>query len=179
MIPRLTIQAFDRFLASRQLRWEAVAIGGSALALLGLIDRPTRDLDVLEPPLPEELVLAGRDFALTLRESGEHLADDWLNNGPASLADVLPTGWRSRLQSLFEGESLLLLTLGRQDLIKSKLFALCDRGTDLADCLALRPSREEVEEALPWVAEQDAHHGWPAHVETTLMDLARRLGHGV
>lgn len=179
MLPRPTIQAFDQFLTARQLRWEAVAVGGSALALLGMVDRATRDLDVLEPPISDEVARAAKEFAAECRASGEHLADDWLNTGPAQLADILPVDWRSRLQPLFDGESLRLRTLGRGDLLKTKLFALCDRGTDLSDCMAFRPSRAEVEEALPWVADQDTHPGWPAHVESTLQNLLKRLGDGV
>ncbi len=30
-----------------------------------------------------------------------------------------------------------------------------------------------------WVVQQDANPDWPAHVETILLDLARRCGHGL
>ena len=73
------------------------------------------------------------------------------------LGDVLPAGWRERVQRIFDGQVLVPSTLGRPDLLKSKLFALCDRGTDL----------------------QDGNELWPAHVRATVADLARRLGHGV
>ena len=73
----------------------------------------------------------------------------------------------------------MLHSLGRADLLKTKLFALCDRGTDLPDCVALAPTAAELAEALPWVAFQDANPDWPAHVAATLADLGRRLGHGV
>jgi hypothetical protein len=93
------------------------------------------------------------------------------------LGDVLPPGWRVRVQLAYEGAAVRLDTLGRADLLKTKLFALCDRGTDLADCLALAPTAAELSEALPWVAWQDANPDWPAHVGATLADLQRRLGH--
>ena len=41
--PRETLEAFDRFLADRTLRPDAVVIGGAALNLLGVISRPTKD----------------------------------------------------------------------------------------------------------------------------------------
>jgi hypothetical protein len=104
--------------------------------------------------------------------------DDWLNNGPMQLGEVLPDGWRLRVRVAYEGTAVRLDTLGRSDLLCTKLFALCDRGTDLADCLALAPSAEEIAETLPWVAYQDANVDWPAHVANTLADLQRRLGHG-
>jgi len=138
MLPRPTIEAFDRHLLGLGLRFEGVVIGGSALGLMGVIQRPTRD------------------FAKTQRKAGVDLLDDWLNNGPMQLGDVLPAGWRERVERIFEGQVLVLTTLGRSDLLKSKLFALCDRGTDL-------PGNEL----------------WPAHVRATVADLARRLGHGV
>jgi hypothetical protein len=73
----------------------------------------------------------------------------------------------------------VLDTLGRPDLLKTKLFALCDRGTDLSDCLALAPTTDELGEALPLLVLQDGNPDWPAHVEATVNDLKRRLSHGV
>jgi len=112
-----------------------------------------------------------------VREDGEVLDDGWLNNGPASLAGQLPAGWRNRLQSAFRGLAIELHCLGREDLLRSKLFALCDRGTDIGDCLALAPDETELRALLPWLEQQDAAPGWPAHVRATLAGLARRLGH--
>jgi hypothetical protein len=42
------------------------------------------------------------------------------------------------------GKKLRLQTLGRKDLLRVKLFALCDRGIDLGDFLALAPTEEEL-----------------------------------
>jgi hypothetical protein len=64
-------------------------------------------------------------------------------------------------------------------LLKTKLLALCERGTDLPDCIDLAPTVAEFAEALPRVAFQDANPDLPAHVAATLADLGRRLGHGV
>jgi hypothetical protein len=176
---RELLEAFDRYLADRRLRLDAVVIGGAALNLLGVIARATKDCDILDPPLPPSIVEAARSFAAELRRRGEGLQDDWLNNGPASRAAVLPPGWRDRLQPAFSGVAIQLRCLGREDLLRSKLFALCDRGFDLGDCLALAPTAEELRAILPWLEQQDGHPGWPAHVRATLADLGRRLGHGV
>ena len=46
MDPAETIPAFDAFLAARGLTFEAVIIGGSALVLLGVVQRTTDDCDV-------------------------------------------------------------------------------------------------------------------------------------
>jgi hypothetical protein len=68
---------------------------------------------------------------------------------------------------------------GREDLVRSKLFALCDRGIDLGDCLALAPKPDELRAILPWLEQQDGNPEWPAHARATLADLGMRLGHGV
>lgn len=179
MLPRPTLDAFDRYLRSVGLRFEGVVIGGSALGLMGVIQRATRDVDILVPELPQAIASAARDFAKAQRQTGVELVDDWINNGPLALGDVLPAGWRDRVQRIFEGAALVLSTLDRPDLLKSKLFALCDRGTDLSDCMALAPDPDELADCLPWLEVQDGNERWPAHVRATLADLARRLGHGV
>lgn len=179
MFPAEIIRRFDRYLAEKGLQLDAIVIGGAALALLGVISRPTRDCDILHPALPSEITKAAKDFAALMAEEGEPLDEDWLNNGPSSLTDVLPAGWRSQLQAVFRGEAISLHTLGRLDLLRSKLFGLCDRGLDLGDCVALAPTAEELREVLPWLQQQDANPHWPAHVEEVLADLGRRLGHGV
>ena len=179
MLPRPTIEAFDIHLAGLGLRLEAVVIGGSALALLGVSARPTRDFDILAPVLPPEIAEAARAFARAQRRLGVDLMDDWLNNGPMQVGEVLPKAWQLRTRPVFEGRALVLSTLGRADLLKTKLFALCDRGTDLSDCVALAPTAPELDEAVLWLAEQDANPEWPAHVKATIADLTRRLGYGV
>jgi hypothetical protein len=124
------------------------------------------------------VVAAARAFAAEVTVAGGKLKEDWLNNGPSSLAPLLPAGWEPRLQEAFRGQVLVLRSLHRSDLLKSKLFALCDRGLDLQDCVALAPTPAEIAEAATWLEPQDLHPGWPAHVRTTFGDLARRLGHG-
>lgn len=179
MKARATIEAFDRYLSDRDLRLDAVVLGGAALALLGIITRGTDDCDVMHPPLPPAVAAAARAFAVERTAMGEPLDDDWLNNGPASLAKALPAGWEDRLQPLFAGAAITLRSLGRADLLRSKLFALCDRALDLADCVALAPTRAELRALIGWVEQQDLNPDWPAHVRATFDDLARRLGHGV
>ena len=43
----------------------------------------------------------------------------------------------------------------------------------------MAPTTAELEEAEPWLSEQDANPMWPDHVHATLDDLRGRLGHGV
>src|SRR3569832_2884600 len=110
MRPRPTIEAFDRHLAALGLRLDAVVIGGSALALLGVTTRQTRDFDILAPELPREIADAAREFAQAQRRLGIDLMDDWLNNGPMQVGDVLPEAWQLRTRPVFEGRALVLTT---------------------------------------------------------------------
>jgi hypothetical protein len=43
------------------LRLEAIVVGGAALALLDVTDRPTRDVDIVHPELSEEIARSARD----------------------------------------------------------------------------------------------------------------------
>lgn len=101
MQPIETIRLFDAFLSERGLRFDAVVVGGTILNLLGIVSRPTKDCDVVSPTIPPSIADASRVFASETRARGEALADDWLNNGPISIIDVLPAGWKfgSRLRS--------------------------------------------------------------------------------
>ncbi len=179
MRPKETISGFDTFLAGRGISFEAVVIGGAALGLLGVVSRQTRDCDILHPKLPPTILDAAKAFSEIRTREGDLLAADWLNNGPSSLADALPPGWKDRLRPAYKGKAITLHCLGRIDLLRSKLFALCDRGIDLQDCLALAPTNAEFDEIRPWLEDQDANPDWPAHTRSTLDDLQRRLADGV
>lgn len=179
MKPKETIAAFDAHLARRDLELEAVVVGDAALCLLGIVDRATRDVDVLRPELPALVQEAAREFARMRQEQGDELQDNWLNNGPVSLAGDLSEGWETRTIEVFRGSAVILWTLGRTDLLGSKLCALCDRGIDLQYCLAMAPTRDELAEIEPWLVKQDANEEWPQHVRAVLEDLGQRLGHGI
>ncbi len=51
-------------------------------------------------------------------------------------------------------------------------------GEDLPDCVALKPSQEEIRDSLEWIQAQDRNPGWPNHVKKQLLKLASRLGYG-
>ena len=178
MKPQEILMEFDQCLADHGLEFEAVVIGGAALALLGVVIRETQDCDVLDPTIPENVAQAALEFGREALKKGHDLKEHWLNNGPESLKDVLPKDWRLRLEKLYFGKALKLHTLGRSDLLKSKLFAYCDRGQDLKDCIALNPSQKELDDALTWLKAQDANPGWPDHVEKQMAKLASRIRHG-
>ena len=177
MDAREIIPQFDEYLAARGLKLRAIVIGGAALQLLGIIARPTEDCDVLDPSLPGAILEAAAGFAKLHAADG--LRAEWLNNAPAALLRTLPSAWSARLQQLYSGAALELLTLGREDLLRSKLFALIDRNIDLPDCIALQPTREELLSILPWLCEQDSNDDWPRYVRVVLDQLAQELGYGL
>lgn len=178
MITREVLEAFDGFLSDRSLVFEGVVIGGAALILMELVRRATDDVDCLHPQIPAAIQVAALDFAGSAAASDFSLRKNWFNNGPASLTRDLPPGWLERTCPLFTGRALRLTTLGRLDLLRSKLFAFCDRQEDLDDCIALRPTSEELAEIEPWLLERDASPLWPEHVRRSLAALQQELQRG-
>lgn len=179
MRPKEILESFDVELVSKRITFSGIIIGGAALNLLGVVSRPTGDCDILSPEIPPEVLKLATEFALECRARGTPLRDDWLNNGPSSLTSLLQKGWSDRLQPAFSGKAINLKCLGREDLLCTKIFAFCDRGTDVDDCIALAPSIDELKNAIEWVILQDANPDWPKHVKNTTDALARRLGHGL
>lgn len=155
--------ALGEQLQARGVALELVVIGGSALLALGLISRPTRDVDVVgllrgdrlvDPrPLPEPLVAArdrvARDFGLP---------ENWLNPGPASLLDFgLPDGFLGRLESRGYGRVLRVHFASRFDQIHFKLYAMVDgtAGKHEADLRTLNPTSDELLDAARWTRTHD------------------------
>lgn len=85
--------------------------------------------------------------------------------------------WRNDLQPLYIGDSLVLKTLSRLNLIRTKFWAMCDRMRDLDDLIALDPTAKEIAMAVQWVIPLDANPGWQRHVETMALSLKERLHH--
>lgn len=169
------IEKFDQYLLQRNLRFHAVIIGGAALIAMGVINRKTKDIDCLFPEIPAEIKQASREFAIEYPNFD--LIDNWLNNGPSSLVNDLPGDWQDRLVTIYAGSSVVLQTLGRIDLLRTKLFALCDRLEDWPDCIALAPTAAELDTCLSWVADRDGNPYWAEHVKNTFIDLAERIGY--
>lgn len=156
----------DELALRRSPLYELCVVGGSALGLLGLIDRPTKDIDVVALAesegtvlslrhagvLPQPLVVAIAEVAVQLGIDGQ-----WLNNGPASLMDCgLPDGFESRLTSRRYGSQLRIHIASRADQICLKTYAAADvAGRHLTDLVALSPTGDEMSFAFAWVMQQD------------------------
>jgi hypothetical protein len=163
-------------LADRGQTAEIAVIGGGSLLLLGLIQRPTKDLDVVAmvragqytcaEPLPDFLVAAVHDVA---RVTG--LPEDWLNPGPSSLLDLgLPEGFERRVDSRRFG-GLTLHVASREDQICFKVYAGVDQGPrskHVTDLKHLRPSPEELSRAAAWCRTHDPSEGFAQQLALAL-----------
>jgi hypothetical protein len=164
------LQKLDETLLQRNIQRDLIVCGGTALLILDIIDRETRDIDVVSPELDAELKKAATEVARMLS-----LPDDWINDGPKSLASELLEGWRMRVKPLFQGKALTLHVLGRVDLVATKIYAFCDREDDFQDVLKLKPTTQELDEIYPWVLERDASSFWPERVFTCFARLRKSL----
>lgn len=161
------LSAVGERLAHANAPCSIVVVGGAAINLLRIVDRPTRDVDVLasagpaakriEPPnpLPEPLREA---VAAVAQDLG--LSSDWLNT---VVADQWRSGLPPGLADRIHWTSFGALTLGivdRIDLVFLKLYAAADQtgpeSVHFQDLLALRPTTDELERAADWVRTQDA-----------------------
>lgn len=165
-------------------RYELVVIGGSGLLALGVIERATRDIDIVAlradghlgtaDPMPEGLRAArdrvARDFSLPV---------EWLNAGPTDLLEFgLPTGFVDRLQRRDYGEGLVVHLASRFDQIHFKLYALVDQGPGKheADLRALAPTEAELIAAAKWSTSQDPSEGYALMLRQTLTHLGVEHG---
>jgi len=162
-----------------------VVCGGTALAALGLVNRTTKDVDVLaqaEEAKEGIKVLKIDEFPQWLKEAAETVGRDfglpegWLNLGPASqLESGLPERFEKRLVKRRYGKYLTVYFTGRTDQIFFKLYAAIDRDDyHVQDLLALKPTEKEMEEATKWVLTQDVSEGF----RLVLKDFLKRNGYG-
>lgn len=166
-------------LGHARARAEIVVIGDSALTILGLVERATRDVDVvalldggvLRPaePLPSALVDAREAVAADFGVSS-----GWLNAGPSDLLDFgLPDGFVERLGRREFGAALVVHLASRFDLIHFKLYALVDQGLGRheEDLRALEPTRRELLAAAAWACTHDPSEGFRQELSRALRYL--------
>jgi len=175
----LALRRVGELLAAAGEQFTIIIMGGAALNLLGVISRPTSDVDVLgvvpgdaagppysideaPRPWPDPLQRAVQDVARDMR-----LDTDWLNTRfQLGWRRDLPPGLMDRLEWRTYG-ALRVGLLSRRDLIYFKVLAAADRdpvssGTggrpskDARDLIALSPDEEELTAAAAWARAQDA-----------------------
>ena len=130
---REALELAGSYMEDRGITIEVVGIGGSALLLLGVIERPTQNLDliaVVESGTYLKLDELPPVLAETLDAVAAHLdlAPDWINTEPSDVMDHgLPIGFADRSVKETYG-SLTLHLASRFDQICLKLHATADRG---------------------------------------------------
>jgi hypothetical protein len=159
-------------------KFDLVVCGGSALIALDLVNRTTKDIDVIasiknkqmvDPePLPECLVKAAAKITNYL-----NLPKDWINTGPADLFRMgLPEGFFERLVPEEIGEHLAIHFISRIDQIYFKLYASVDRGGyHITDLMLLKPENEEILQAAKWTCLHDVSQGYLIMLKRLLKEL--------
>jgi hypothetical protein len=179
------LRSLGAVLERRGASYRVLAVGGSSLLLLGLLDRPTADLDVVgiaergryvkADPLPQRLVAAVEDVGRALE-----LDPEWLNARPASLMDFgLPEGLEGRLTVRRYG-GLEVHIPGRADHICFKLYAAVDQGPrskHFADLQDLEPSQDELLTAARWTITHDPSPGFRSQLIAALKELGLEVDH--
>ncbi len=177
------LSALGEILEAKGEFFAIVVVGGAALNLLGIVDRVTRDVDVIalgNPPnsdnptlqepsehLPPDLAAAA---ALVARDFG--LDADWLNTGPAlQWKQGLPPGLEVRVQWRRYG-NLNVGIVDRRDLVLFKLYAAADstgpESVHYQDLIALGPSANELNTARDWIKTQDASRNFHEVVDQVI-----------
>ena len=166
------LTAVGELLAADGESYAIVVLGGAALNLLGVIERATRDVDIVafasNPATPAKatLELPPQPLPPAFARAIETVASDfgldprWLNTGPdLQMKAGLPPGFQSRL----EWRRFAALVVGIAspiDLIAFKLFAAADGapgGRHVHDLVALNPTDRQLDKAAEWVKTQDAN----------------------
>lgn len=166
-----------------------VSCGGGALNLLGLINRPTTDLDIIGLAKVDTKSKLRIEFAKTLpprfseliAEIGRELRlrHDWLNLGPSVLLDFgLPPGFDERLVKKSYGECLTLFVISRLDQIHLKMFAAMDpkggrSDVHLSDLMDLEPDEKEAMLAVKWLLDRSSSDDF----KSKLKEVLERIGH--
>ncbi len=155
-------------LEERGERAGVLVIGGASLLLLGVIERPTADIDVVGYPSSDGYTKAEQlpDFLATaVRDVGDALGlgPTWFNSGPAGLVDFgLPPGLAGRVTIRTYG-TLDVHLPAHEDLVSFKLYAAVDQGErskHFADLRALAPTREQLLTAARWTRTHDPSPGF-------------------
>lgn len=154
-------------------------VGGASLLLLGVIERPTADVDTVGIRSPSGYTSADtlpEYFATAVRDVGDALGlgPAWFNSGPAGLIELgLPPGLEDRVTVRTYG-SLEIHLPAREDLVCFKLFAAVDqteRSKHFADLRALAPNPTELVSAARWTRTHDTSPGFLGELRRILVLL--------
>jgi hypothetical protein len=163
-----------------------VVCGGSALNVLNIASRTTRDIDVLATveETPKGVVLRHdrplpKGFCEVVAEVGRDLGldEDWLNMGPKDVLEVYgaPRGLTERWERREYGPSLTVYFVSRLDQVHLKLLAAADPKAEprhMEDLLIrIRPTTEEVRAAVTWLLDRKTSARFRSNVRRTVEAL--------
>ena len=160
-----------------------VVCGGTALSAMGLVNRTTKDVDVLgEIEFLKEKIVVKRikkfpswfDDAAKIIQRDFNLPNNWINTGPSAQVDSgLPDSFENRLIRKQYGSYLAIYFISRIDQIFFKLYASIDRGGyHVDDLFKLKPIEREIESASHWLLTQDVSEGF----KLILVDFLNKKG---
>lgn len=161
------LKELDDYLFDRSAPRALVIYGGAALISMGITQRATVDIDVFQPKL-DPILSEGIRFIAKKYLFDEH----WINSTGNAFVKELPEGWRSRTVEYFKGRSLTISTLGRTDMIFTKLLAELDRQEDMQDLKQLKPTKDELNFIrMPLLSLEDSSE-WRSKVREILNELS-------
>ena len=173
------LATLGQLLEERGEHFNLFAVGGGALQLIGLISRPTRDIDVIATVNDDQLVAIDA-LPAALRQAVEDTAivlglpAEWFNAGARSLMEFgLPVGALARAHRRQWG-GLTLYIADRRDQIFFKLYASVDQGPrskHFEDLQRLQPTAEELLAAAAWARTHDTSDGFRDELRGALRSL--------
>jgi hypothetical protein len=175
------LELLGDLLGDRRFHFELVAIGGGGLQLIGVIDRPTKDIDLVALIEGDKLVDVGLTLPPPLAEAvadvarALNLSANWMNGEPSSLLALgLPAGFQERLERRKFGRGLELSLASRFDQIHLKLYAAADDapgGKHHVDLKQLQPSPDELRLAARWAKTHDPSEEFAGVLAGVLRDF--------
>lgn len=143
--------------------------GGAALQLLGFHHKTvTTDIDNLLP-MDEVLKNAVKAVALEM-----NLQENWLNSHSSSFTQK-NINYMKDAKNIIETDSLTVKIVSIENFIDLKVRAQIDRGFDLEDIVALKPTKDHLLKLKQIILHEGSHH---AHViEEDFRIIFNRLGY--
>jgi hypothetical protein len=133
--------------------FELTVIGGAAMALSGFKEQ-TKDIDLIKP---EKLPVALQNGIVHISKA-KRLSQEWLNNNAANILKSvrLPDYFNETSLAIAIADNLKVNVIGRQALLSLKLWAATPSFVKHTnDIKSLKPSKEEIKEAVRFVLSVD------------------------
>ena len=136
--------------------FEVTVVGGAAMALSGFKEQ-TKDIDLIRPEkLPVALKNGIQHFS-----KAKKLSPEWINNYTANILrkaklSSLPDYFNETSRTIDIADNLKINVIGRQALLALKLWAATPSFVKHTnDIKSLKPSKEEIKEAVRFVLSVD------------------------